>query len=70
MDKFSKNELQNIFNYYKENTNKVLAKNIVEGLVKRAEVLSNFPEIGPIEILLDNRIENFRNLVHKNYLLV
>jgi len=67
---FSKKELQNIFEYYKENVNLKVAKNLTIGIAKETLKLKKHPEIGQIEELLIDRPNGFRYLVFKNYKII
>jgi plasmid stabilization system protein ParE len=67
---FSKNELKNIFNYYKEEAGLKVAKNLVSGIAKETLKLKKHPTIGQKEELLKNRPEEFRYLVYKNYKII
>lgn len=67
---FSKNELKNIFNYYKEEAGLKVAKNLVSGIAKETLKLKKNPTIGQKEEFLKNRPEEFRYLVYKNYKII
>ena len=67
---FSKNELQNIFEYYKENASSKVAKSLTIGIAKETLKLKKQPEIGQIEELLIDRPNEFRYLVYKNYKII
>ena len=69
---FSKQELKNIFDYYKEKATIKVAKSLVTGIIKDKAKLKKRPNIGQVEELLENDERNFRYLVFKksqNYLL-
>lgn len=59
---FAKQELQSIFNYYKENASARVAKNLVTGIVKESQKLSSQPLIGQEEELLDDLKLEYRYL--------
>lgn len=67
---FAKNELKNIFEYYKENASLSIAKNITKGIAKDTLKLSFQPYIGAKEPLLEDRKQEFRYLVYKNYKII
>ena len=67
---FSKNELQHIFEYYKENVSLKVAKSLTIGIVKETLKLKKQPEIGQIEELLIDRPNGFRYLVYNNYKII
>ncbi|NGF57943.1 type II toxin-antitoxin system RelE/ParE family toxin [Parapedobacter sp. SGR-10] len=67
---FAKKELKNIFDYHKEKVSLKIAKQIAKQVVEKANCLSSFPEIGPIEQLLKERPQNFRHIVSTNYKIV
>ncbi len=67
---FAKSELQNIFEYYKVNASLSVARNLVSGIVKESQKLSNQPLIGQDEELLADFSLGYKYLVYKNYKLV
>ena len=67
---FSKNELQKIFLYHKENTSLIVAKNLILGIENSTHILKSHPNIGQKEELLKNRTQGFRYLVYKNYKII
>jgi len=67
---FSKKQLQNIFEYYKENATLKVAKSLTIGIAKETSKLKKQPEIGQIEELLIDRPNKFRYLVYKNYKII
>lgn len=67
---FSKKELKNIFNYYKENASLNVAKTLVIGITKEAAKLKKNPKIGQEEKLLEKDSRDFRYLVYKSYKIV
>ncbi|CAD0005243.1 type II toxin-antitoxin system RelE/ParE family toxin [Flavobacterium salmonis] len=66
---FSKKELKNIFDYYKEEASLNVARNVVLGITKEAAKLKKNPTIGQEE-LLDKDSRDFRYLVFKNYKII
>lgn len=67
---FSKKQLKNIFNYYKERAGVYLAKKLIFGIVNETLKLKKHPEIGQEEALLKNDQREFRYLVYKNYKII
>ena len=67
---FSKQELKNIFDYYKEKATIKVAKSLVTGIIKDTAKLKKRPNIGQVEELLENDERNFRYLVFKNYKII
>ena len=67
---FAKKELQNIFNYYKENAGFKVATKLSEQIVKQTLKLSDQPEIGAKEEYLNERKQEFRHLIYKNYKII
>jgi plasmid stabilization system protein ParE len=64
---FSKKELKNIFNYFKEKASLNVAKTLVIGITTEVKKLKKQPTIGQGEELLENDSRNFRYLVSTNY---
>ena len=67
---FAKKELQNIFDYYKENSSLKVATKLTEQIVKQTLKLSGQPKIGAKEEYLKDRKQKFRYLVYKNYKII
>ncbi|MGB0881079.1 MAG: type II toxin-antitoxin system RelE/ParE family toxin [Polaribacter sp.] len=67
---FAKQELQNIFEYYKENASLKVATKLTENIVKQTLKLTDQPKIGAIELSLKDREQEFRYLVYKNYKII
>ena len=67
---FAKSELKNIFDFHKNSVNVRIAQQIAEQIVATANGLGNFPEIGVVEELLQNRSENFRYIISTNYKII
>lgn len=67
---FSKKELKNIFNYYKEKASLNVAKTLVIGITTEVKKLKKQPTIGQEEELLKNDPREFRYLVYKNYKII
>lgn len=67
---FSKRELHEIFNYYKERVSLKIARKLVLGITQEVLKLQNQPNIGQREKLLIDREQEFRYLVHRNYKMI
>lgn len=67
---FSKKELKNIFDYYKEEASTNVARNLVLGITKEAAKLKKHPTIGQEEELLETDSRDFRYLVFKSFKII
>ncbi|WP_293875130.1 type II toxin-antitoxin system RelE/ParE family toxin [Flavobacterium sp.] len=67
---FSKKELKNIFDYYKENASLNVAKTLVIEITKEAAKHKKQPKIGQEEELLEKDSRDFRYLVYKSYKII
>lgn len=67
---FSKKQLKNIFDYYKENASLNVAKTLAIGITKEAAKLKKQPKIGQEEELLAKDSRDFRYLVFKSYKII
>ena len=67
---FSKKELKNIFDYYKEKASINVARNLVIGITTEATKLKKQPTIGQEEELLEKDSRDFRYLVFKSYKVI
>jgi plasmid stabilization system protein ParE len=67
---FSKKQLKEIFEFYKEKTGVTVAKKLVAGIAKQTLKLKKHPIIGQEEELLKDDPREFRYLVYKNYKIV
>jgi plasmid stabilization system protein ParE len=68
--KFALNSLHNIFNYYKENVNKLVAQNIKNSILSGTRQLEKQPLSGTIEKLLLNMEEGHRYIIRGNYKII
>jgi len=68
--KFALNSLHNIFNYYKENVNEVVAQNIKTSILSGTRQLEKQPLSGTIEKLLLNMEEGHRYIIRGNYKII
>jgi len=67
---FSKKELKNIFDYYKENASLNIANTLVVGITKETAKLKKQLNIGQKEDLLKKYLRDFRYVVYKNYKII
>lgn len=67
---FSQKELEKIFKYYREKAGIRIAKKLIDGIYNETIILKKQPKIGQVEDLLENRKEEFRYLVFKNYKII
>ncbi len=67
---FAKLELRKIFDFYKEKANLKIAKKIIEKITTSTVRLSNQPNMGAREPLLQNRKQEFRYLICDNYKII
>jgi len=67
---FAKQQLRNIFDYYKLKASLKIARNLVSGIAEKTNTLDFQKEIGQKEELLLARKENFRYLIYKNYKII
>jgi toxin ParE1/3/4 len=67
---FATIELKNIYNYYKKVASISIAKKIVKEITNSTLILSQNIEIGQVEELLNDKPQNFRYLVYKNYKII
>jgi len=67
---FSKKELKNIFDYYKEKASLNVARNLVIGITKETTKLRKQPTIGQEEELLEKDSRGFLYLVFKSYKII
>ena len=64
---FAENKLEDVFSYYIEQASEKIAHRLVDGIIDKSLELAKNPLIGQKEILLSDRIQEFRCLVFKNY---
>ncbi len=63
-------QLQNIFNYHRNNVSLKVAQNLRNQIYNRTNQLEMFPQSGPIEPLLYRRNIEYRYLVEGNYKII
>ena len=64
------NDLESIFEYYKDRASLRVAKKFVKQLVEATILLQNLPEIGRVEELLKSRKFKYRFVIVKNYKII
>ena len=67
---FAEDKLEDIFSYYSEKASIRVALNLIDGIIEISMKLEKSPLVGQIELLLADRIQEFRYLVYKNYKLI
>ncbi len=67
---FAKNQLNEIFHYYKKEAGSTIAKKLVVELRFYVDILESQPTIGQKELYLSEFSNNFRYLVFKNYKII
>jgi toxin ParE1/3/4 len=67
---FAVEQLDEIYEYYKENANLTVAKKITTGIINAPKKLIKLIQIGQEEELLKHRKIAYRYLIHKNYKLI
>jgi plasmid stabilization system protein ParE len=68
--RLAEDKLEDLFSYYAEKASLRVAQNLVDEIINRSLELETNPLIGQKEILLADRIQEFRYLVYKNYKLI
>jgi len=67
---FAKEELKKIFDYYAVEANLKTANKIAIKIIDSADKLKDFPKLGEIEKLLENRKVEYRSLIVSNYKII
>ena len=67
---FAEDKLDDVFFYYSEKASLRAAQQLTDELIDRSLELATNPLIGQKEILLKDRIQEFRYLVYKNYKII
>ncbi len=68
--RFSENQIEIIFNYYKNRVNSKLAKKIIREIISSTNILIKNPKIGTFEPSLKNRKIKYRYIVSSNYKII
>lgn len=66
----SEEQLKSIFDYYSLKAGISVARQIIEAIIQRVDILETHPQSGPLEELLQDYPENFRYLVEGNYKII
>lgn len=67
---FAEDKLFDIFSYFEQKAGAITARKIVNEIVDTTINLSKHPKKGTIELLLRDKPQEFRYLVHKNYKVI
>jgi plasmid stabilization system protein ParE len=67
---FAEDKLEDVFSYYIEKASEKIALRLVDGIIDKSLELEKNPLIGQKEILLSDRIQEFRYLVYKKYKII
>ena len=67
---FAENKLEDVFVYYSQIDSLTTASRLVDKIISRSLELEKNPFMGQKEILLSDRLQEFRYLVYKNYKLI
>ncbi len=67
---FAEDKLTDIFEYYNFNAGFVVASKLVNGIIDESIKLGKNPFIGQKEELLNDRVQEYRYLVFKNYKII
>lgn len=67
---FAIENLKNIFEYYKEKSNKKVAYKILNQIYNTSNYLKKFPNSGQIEISLERLNQNYRFIVSGKYKII
>lgn len=68
--RFAEKKLDDVFVYYSRNVSVYIAQKLVVDIIDKSISLENSPYIGQVEPLLQERKEQFRYLIYKNYKLI
>jgi len=66
----AEDRLQDIFNYYKFKAGIKTARKIITQIVTKTEILEQQPQVGAIDAILSERLQEFRYLVSTNYKII
>jgi toxin ParE1/3/4 len=67
---FAENKLEDVFAYYSEKVSISLANRLINDIIDKSIELEKNPFIGQRELLLADRIQEFRYLVYKSYKII
>ncbi len=63
-------DLRLIFNYYSESVSKHIAKKIIDQILLTVNKARHYPKSGPLEPLLEEKMDQYRYIVHGNYKII
>ena len=67
---FAEYKLEDVFFYYSQKASVRLAQKIIDEIIGRSLELASNPLMGQKEILLEDRIQEFRYLLYKNFKII
>ena len=67
---FAEDKLEDVFLYYTQKVSLKLAQSMANELIDRSMELVKNPFMGQKELLLADRTQDFRYLVHKNFKII
>lgn len=67
---FAEDKLEDVFSYYIEKASEKIALRLVNEIIDKSLELEKNPLIGQKEMLLSDRIQEFRYIVYKNYKII
>jgi len=68
--RFAEEKLEDVFSYYNESVGIRIASKLIAGILSRSLELEKNPLIGQREVLLSDRLQEFRYLIYKNYKII
>ena len=67
---FAEQMIAKIFRYYLDHSNLRVARSLTDSIIDESYKLSSQPQIGQIEIGLEDRSKQYRYLIYKNFKIV
>ncbi|WP_051935889.1 type II toxin-antitoxin system RelE/ParE family toxin [Salegentibacter sp. Hel_I_6] len=67
---FAQNKLIEIKKYYSNRTGLEVADRLINGIIESTIGLEKKPFSGQLEIILEDKPQNFRYLIYKNYKII
>jgi plasmid stabilization system protein ParE len=67
---FAEDKLEDVFSYYCKKASEKVALRLVDGIIAKSLEVEKNPLIGQKELLLGDRLQEFRYLVFKNYKII
>ena len=59
--------LKDIYDYYSTKTTRIIAQKLIQKIISSTAILATHPKSGRKEDLLENRKEEFKFIIFKNY---